>query len=222
MNPTLVKTIFRPFVKPAVYAGLIGRNRDRHKPEMGRFTRLDADNFLRMGWETFDQLAPSVPQEPKIGNRMNMLLACMTLAFFRIFMMGEIEREYAIEIFGDVTWNVYEKMGRFPHLIARLFISDPVERLQGSVNMFLRFPFTPPGYVFERQPRSDGISVDILRCPVAEYFHDQDAPDLCIGTWCNLDFALAEMWGGWLERTETLAAGSASCNFRFRTYSGAL
>ena len=88
--------------------------------------------------------------------------------------------------------------------------------MQISVNSFLRFPFTPPGYVFERLSSSDGISLDMLRCPVAEYFQKQNTSDLCIGTWCNLDFALAEMWGGWLERTETLAAGCERCNFRFK------
>jgi len=85
-----------------------------------------------------------------------------------------------------------------------------------SVNMFLRFPFTPPGYVYERLPSCDGISVDILRCPVAAFFLNQNASDLCTGTWCNLDFALAKMWGGWLERTETLAAGCRRCDFRFK------
>jgi hypothetical protein len=42
-----------------------------------------------------------------------------------------------------------------------------------------------------------------------------DAADLCIGTWCNLDFPLAEMWGGRLERRGTLAAGAPVCDFRF-------
>jgi ubiquinone biosynthesis protein len=147
---------------------------------------------------------------------MNMLLSCVTLACFRVFMATGIEREYAIELIGDMAWIIYEKWGRFPILIARLLTRDPREQLRMSVNMFLRFPFTPPGYVFERLPSSDGISLDMLRCPVAEYFHKQDASDLCVGTWCNLDFALAEMWGGWLERTETLAVGCARCDFRFR------
>jgi hypothetical protein len=46
--------------------------------------------------------------------------------------------------------------------------------------------------------------------------YDQLASDLCIETWCNLDFPLAEMWGGRLERTQTLAAGCEHCDFRFK------
>ncbi|MBL6748913.1 MAG: L-2-amino-thiazoline-4-carboxylic acid hydrolase [Nevskia sp.] len=56
----------------------------------------------------------------------------------------------------------------------------------------------------------------MLHCPIADYFESQGASDLCVGTWCNLDFALAEMWGGRLERHETLSAGCARCDFRFK------
>jgi len=216
MNTTLLKLIYRPVTRQAAHASLVGRSRDRHSPDKGRFTRAEVDNILKQVWQTYDQLAPFVPQEPKLGNQMNMLLSCVTLACFRVFMATGTEREYAIELIGDMAWKVYEKWGRFPILIARLLTRDPRKQLRMSVNMFLRFPFTPPGYVFERLPSSDGISLDMLRCPVAEYFHKQDASDLCVGTWCNLDFALAEMWGGWLERTETLAAGSTRCDFCFK------
>lgn len=216
MNTTLLKLIYRPVTRQAARAGLLGRSRDRHNPDKGRFAPAEVDNILKKVWQTYDQLAPFVPQEPKLGNRMNMLLSCVTLACFRVLLATGTVREYAIELIGDTAWKVYEKWGRLPILIARLSTRDPREQLRMSVNMFLRFPFTPPGYVFERLPSSDGISLDMLRCPVAEYFHKQDASDLCIGTWCNLDFALAEMWGGWLERAETLAAGCARCDFRFK------
>jgi len=220
MNPTLIKTIFRPTIKRAARAGLVGRKRDRNSPEKGRFTRAEVDNILKQVWQSYDQLAPLVPQEPKLGNRMNMLLACMSLAFFRVLMATGVEREYAIDLFGDAAWKVYTTWGRLPIFVARLLTRDPRKRIQISVNMFLRFPFTPPGYIFERLPSSEGISFDMQRCPVAEYFQKQEASDLCVGTWCNLDFALAEMWGGRLERTETLAAGHARCDFRFKADAG--
>ncbi len=216
MNPKLVKMVYRPVTRRAARAALVGRSRSRHRPEMGRFTRAEVDKILEQVWQTYDQLAPQVPREPKLGNRMIMLLSCVTLACFRVLMATGIKREYAIELIGDVAWKVYEQWGRLPIFIARLFARDPRERMRMSVNMFLRFPFTPPGYRFARLPSSDGIALDMLRCPVAEYLHTQEASDLCIGTWCDLDFALAEMWGGWLERTETLSAGCARCDFRFK------
>ena len=56
----------------------------------------------------------------------------------------------------------------------------------------------------------------MLRCPVADYLTSNGAGDLCVGTWCNLDYPLARMWGGELERHGTLAGGAKRCDFRFR------
>ena len=61
---------------------------------------------------------------------------------------------------------------------------------------------------------------DMVRCPVAEYFRSHDLADLCVQTWCNLDFPLATQWGGaTLERTETLAGGGRRCDFRWKSRS---
>ena len=51
---------------------------------------------------------------------------------------------------------------------------------------------------------------------VANYLGSRGAADRCAGSWCNLDYALAEMWGGTLERSGTLVAGASCCDFRFR------
>ena len=56
----------------------------------------------------------------------------------------------------------------------------------------------------------------MLRCPVAEYLAAHDASDRTVATWCNLDFPLARMWGGELERHSTLAGGANRCDLRFR------
>lgn len=60
----------------------------------------------------------------------------------------------------------------------------------------------------------------VRRCPVAEYFGRHGASDVCVGTWCNLDYGLGELWGGRLERDGTLATGAAQCDFRFVLPSG--
>jgi ubiquinone biosynthesis protein len=57
------------------------------------------------------------------------------------------------------------------------------------------------------------------RCPVADFFRSEGAADVCAGTWCTQDFALAELWGGALELTGTLAGGAERCDFRFRSAS---
>jgi ubiquinone biosynthesis protein len=194
----------------------MGRNRDPSIPSKGRFTRTEIDEILTSIWERYDESASNVPWEPKVGNRINILLACLTFACLEIMIQRGVPRQHAIELIGDASWNVYRRWGKILIPFARLYSRDPRKRMRLSVNAFLRFPFTPPGYRFERVPSADGIALNMLRCPVADYLGQQQASDLCVGTWCNLDFALAEMWGGWLERSETLAAGCDHCNFHFK------
>jgi L-2-amino-thiazoline-4-carboxylic acid hydrolase len=216
MNPALLKLVYCHSVGRSARAALIGRSRSRNNSESGRFTTADVSNILDRVWAGYDELAGTVPRAPTVGSRMNLLLACMTYSCFRTLLSMDVERPYAVELIGDIAWNLYEKWGRLPRAIARLWRRDPREQLRLCVNLFLRFPFGPPGYRFNRLPSSQGVSFDITHCPVASYLKKRDAADLCVGTWCNLDFALAEMWGGRLERGETLAAGRARCDFRFK------
>ncbi len=220
MKPTWVKLIYKSVSRRAAYRALAGRNRSREEPDSGRFTPQEVHGLLKQVWLKFDQLAPQIPREPTRGNRMNMMLACMTLAFFQTLQARSVDSAYAIELVGDVAWKVYEKWGVLPRWVARLLTPDPVKRMRMGVNMFLRFPFNAPGYKHTRLPSKDGMSLDMHRCPVAEYFRSNDAADLCVGSWCNLDYALAEMWGGWLERSGTLAGGDDRCRFRFKARFG--
>lgn len=209
------KLFCRPIMKWAGSRSLVGRNRSRKEPDKGRFGHEDVRRLLEQAWRQFDQYAPSLPRERTMGGRMNMTLACVSISFFRSLLAAGTEREYAIELFADLAWKVYEKWGVLPRLLARLVTRDPVKRLRICVNLFLLFPFNAPSYIFDRLPSADRISIDMRRCPVAEYFRRNQAADLCVGSWCNLDYALVEMWGGRLERAWTLAAGDNRCSFRF-------
>lgn len=216
MNLNLLRLIYRHVIRKAALSGLAGRNRDRAQPEKGRFTHADIHNLLAEVWKKFDLLALNVPKQTAFGNQMNLYLSCITLCCFQTFLELGVEYSYAIELTGDVSWKVYEKWGAIPIIFTRFRYQNPRERMRFSVNAFLKFPFGPPGYLLQRLPSDEGISFDIQRCIVAEYFRAQGAAQLCMGTWCDLDFALAEMWGGWLERTETIAGGFSRCDFRFK------
>jgi len=54
-----------------------------------------------------------------------------------------------------------------------------------------------------------------LKCPVAEYFRSHHLSELCVNTWCKLDYPLARQWGAELERTGTIAGGAPVCDFRW-------
>ncbi len=157
-----------------------------------------------------------LPHEPTLGSRQNVTLAALTLSFFEALEEAGIDRAYAIELTGDTCWRFDHQWGQVTRAGARLITRDPLRRLRLGVNAFLTFPFGPPGYRFDDVAQDDGRSLDMRRCPVADYLGSRDAADLCAGSWCNLDYALAEMWGGTLERSETLAAGADRCDFRFQ------
>jgi len=54
----------------------------------------------------------------------------------------------------------------------------------------------------------------LRRSNLPAFFKDQDAADLCVQTWCALDYPLAQKWGGHLERSGTIAMGKDHCDFR--------
>jgi hypothetical protein len=85
---------------------------------------------------------------------------------------------------------------------------------RGAKSITLRFPFNAPGYLIKRAAGDRGLVFDVVRCPVASYFRKRDAADLCVASWCNLDYALAELTNETLVRTKTLAGGDDRCDFR--------
>lgn len=212
----LLKPLLKPWVRWAARSALTGRNRSRSDPAAGRLTRADVDRMLARAWSDWERLAPQLPHEPTLGSRQNVLLACLTLSMLNALLAEGIEREYAIELVGDTCWKVYAQWGQIPRMLSRLRTRDPAERMRASVDMFLRYPFNRPGYRYEDVPEPMGRGLDMLRCPVAEYLAAQGASDLTAATWCNLDYQLARMWGGELERSGTLAGGAGRCDFRFR------
>ncbi len=208
--------LLRPWFRWAIRSAIVGRNRSRTDPGAGRFTRGETDRLVEAAWANFDRHAPGLPSEPTLGSRQNVVLACLTLSMLEALTTDGVEREYAIELIGDACWKVYAQWGQVPRVVTRLLTRDPTKRMRMRVDMFLRYPFNRPGYRYADVPEPRGRGLDMLRCPVAEYLAANNASDLTVGTWCNLDFPLARMWGGALERHGTLAGGAARCDFRFR------
>jgi hypothetical protein len=127
------------------------------------------------------------------------MLAALTLCLLEALEQAGIERGYAIELTGDTCWRFYRHWGRITKTVTSLISRDPTRRVRLSVNAFLTYPFGRPGYRFDAVPEEDGRSLNMVRCPVADYLGQREAADLCAGSWCNLDYALAEMWGASLH-----------------------
>lgn len=218
-NLLLFKLSFRPVIGWAAHQALAGRNRAPYHPEKGRFTKTDVDRLLDQSWANFGELAPDVSREPTFGSRMNMRLAALTLVMLRSLTNDGIERKYAIELIGDTCWKVYQYWGRVGRFMGRLSRRDPIKdharRIGRDGSWPMSFPFNPPGYRARYVATQGGLGFNVIRCPVAEYFHTHSSEDLAVGTWCMLDHPLAEMIGMKLVRTQTLAASDQQCDFRW-------
>jgi ubiquinone biosynthesis protein len=212
--PTIM-IVIRPILRRSLRHTLVGRARRTAQPDAGRFARADADRLLDDTWDRFSEFARHRPREPTLGARQNVLLAALTLAAYDALLDAGVERAYAIGLIGDAAWRIYAWWGRLARLATAPLGGDPPKRMRRRVNLFLRAPFGRPSYVYEDRPELRGRALDMLRCPIADYLQENEAGDLCVGTWCNLDFALAEMWGGRLQRHGTLAGGAPKCDFRF-------
>lgn len=214
--------LVRPVVAYAARRALVGRPRRRGHLDQGRFTRDDVARVLDAAWSEFHEVAGTLPDQPTIGARMNVRLAALTVAAYKALRAEHVARDDAVELVGDITWQVYGPANRLIGFGTAAIGRDPDARMRRRVRLLMEhFPFNPPGYEVEWGSHPHGQTFDVLRCPVAETFHqllDRDeAVELCEGTWCNQDWAQAELWGGHLERTTTLVAGADRCNFRFLT-----
>jgi len=213
---TLFKLAMNPVFKLAARRVITGRNRSYADSTKGRFTRADANLLLKNLWKNFDELAQDLPEQPTFGARMNIKLACVTLSFYRSLRSMGIDSETSIGLISDCAWVIYRKWGMPPRTLSRLLSSDPLKRLRICATLFLKFPFNPPGYGVELLPDKNQVAFNITHCPVAEYFRSHDLPELCLEAWCNMDYPLAEMWGGVLERSGTLAMGNSYCDFSWK------
>jgi hypothetical protein len=216
-QPMLLALVRRaePLARIAAIRAIVGRNRSLTDPTKGRFTRPEVTGFVNDAFVQFERLVPDIPSEPTVGSRQNVMLAALTLSLMEVLVLAGVERSYAIELTGDTCWRFYRQWGRATKVVTSIISGNPTRLLLLSVNAFLTYPFGRPGYRFDDVPETDGRSLNMRRCPVADYLGQRGAADLCAGSWCNLDYALAEMWGATLERSRTLVSGADCCDCRF-------
>ncbi|MBN1402467.1 MAG: L-2-amino-thiazoline-4-carboxylic acid hydrolase [Anaerolineae bacterium] len=177
--------------------------------------RRAVDDILAHAWRLDARLAPRLPTAASLGNRHILRLAAMSLAFLQALLGRGVERSAAIALVSQAVWAVFRPLTDLAWLGARLRTRELLEQVRIMMHLSLRYPFCPPGFVFEVTPDPEAVIVDFFRCPVAEYLGAHQAADLCVGAWCQQDFRLAAHWGVALERVGTRATGAERCDFRF-------
>ena len=184
----------------------------------GTLSSRRVDRAMRATWHSYDQLVRSIPPESTWGGRLMVQLAACAIGLYRALLQMNVPHEDAVRLVSRAAWLVYEKMAVMPRVLAALVAHDPLQQLKVATDLFRWFPFGPPSYRMENVTGDPGVvAFDVLRCPVAEFFRREGHAELCVQTFCNLDFPLAQAWGGTLARTSTLVGGAPRCDFRWRS-----
>ncbi len=174
------------------------------------------DDILASTWARYADLAPTVPSQKTIGARFMVQLSALTMALYGALLSAGQSAEGATKLIYDVAWLVYTQMGEVPWAIAGAFSYNGYEKLRFATTAFRQFPFDSPSYLWKDVAAAPGVvAFHCLKCPVAEYFHSHNASELCVNTWCKLDYPLARQWGSELKRTGTIASGAAVCDFQW-------
>lgn len=230
----LLRVLARRMVRRAAHEIMTGRPVERGRPERGRFLRRDVEALLDAAWRNLDEMLPEAGLErlPSRGNRQNVFLAVLTLAAYRAFLDAGIERDYAMELFADVGWKVYERFIVLPRWIARIVTRDPQRRMEFILRAMLVYPFNHPGrpgYEVEVRSEPGVLCTTWTHCPPlafarrwVEAHGDRGELEAFRRSWCTYDWALtyamvdgAAGQRGHYERPHTLSAGDAMCDMRW-------
>lgn len=136
-------------------------------------------------------------------------------ALYRAMLEHGLSPEQAQQLIEEINWEVFGSGIGASFTLSRLRSSPLQTRVQWILDVMFLTLFTKP-FRKETVPSNNGIAFDVVRCPVAEYFQQQGIPELTRSAACNLDHRMAKIWGVKLERSQTIAAGDARCDFRFK------
>ncbi len=182
------------------------------------YSDLEVDDILASTWARYADLAPSVPSQETIGARFMVHLSALTIAMYEALLAAGQSATGATTLIYDMGWLVYTKMAEVPWAAAGAFSHDGYEKLRFATTAFRTFPFDSPSYKWKDiDAGPEAVAFHCLKCPAAEYFRSQNKSELCVNTWCKLDYPLARQWGSELKRTGTIASGATVCDFRWQT-----
>jgi ubiquinone biosynthesis protein len=191
---------------------------ERHAQKVLKATPLavPVGELMKQIWDRYYELEPTVAVQPTLGAVFTTHAAALMLAMHHTLLRHGIAAAESHRLIHDIGWSVYQQMAEPPLLIASAFTRDPRKRLKLATDVFRSFPFGSPSYEWRDVASADGaVAFDCMKCPVAAFFASHDASELCVQTFCRLDFPLAQTWGGRLERNGTIASGAQRCDFRW-------
>lgn len=195
--------------KPWINRTIRKRLSERHSSEF-------IEELIWNSWWSYDRLRTSIDRETTLGGRIMVELAVLSEAFYTELLRRVRSKNEAIELFNSIAWGVYEMMGRLTWAFTGVGAKGNHDRLRKAIMAFRKFPFSSPSYRWRDIPAKENeVRFNCERCPVAEYFKGRGLADVGYRTWCQYDYRMAELWGGRLELTNTIAGGGDVCDFKW-------
>ena len=124
------------------------------------------------------------------------------------FLIGEIIEKINWAIFGPAI----KAVSSLSHFRSKRLLT----RIEWIVDLMFQFMFTAP-FQRHKHSRPNKVAFDVLVCPLAKYFNEQNIPALTSSAACSLDYHMADLWGVTLSRSQTIAQGYPHCDFCFHT-----
>ncbi|MBE0611124.1 MAG: hypothetical protein IH609_17205 [Dehalococcoidia bacterium] len=227
----LMVVLYRPFVRRAARQALQGRRIDPSRPEAGRFLRADVTAFVDDVWRRIPAImaGEDFAAIPTTGNKNNVFLAGVTIAAYQALLDRGIERKYAMELFGDMGWKLYESMVKVPLLFASATTFDSQQRMDRVLRWLMRFPFsTPgrPGYEVRAWATPGRFNTHWAYCAPLGFTQryvqahgDRGEVEAFYRSWCLYDWPVADLLAGGkagdrdhYERPHTLSLGDSVCD----------
>ena len=179
---------------------------------------LDSKNIhiiLESTWSIYHSQARQMPKQANLGNWLVMQFAFVTLSAYQAMRDFGLSEETAIGLIQDLTWQITSTWTRRAKRVSTPLFRSQQRQLKFFVERIMKTLFSAPAYQFKMGELENGFYLDVLQCPVAELMKSKGVPDLCIKSWCGVDFGLVDILGGELVRTGTIAMGKGKCDFRF-------
>jgi len=181
---------------------------------VNHYNKKEIQEIFDCYWEKYLQLKIEIAPQPTLGGTLMVHLAAMSTAFYQELTLRGQTEETATQMFHDIAWKVYVKMGKLSWWLAGR--GNRYQHLLKATKLFRKFPFNNPSYVWQDVKTTNNVvRFNCLKCPVAEYFKSKGLSEFCVATWCALDYPLAKMWDAKLERTGSIAGGAAKCDFQW-------
>jgi hypothetical protein len=186
-----------------------------------RYGEAFADTLVRESLAEFEAL---IPELPYIGGKRNPLTGNLVSSAGALAVYRVMQRHgKPIEETGELLYRLMETwIRRYPQFVRRLMgryylsrLSQRQSRKRSALSQQRRYPADWVRIHVDGDGQTFEWGVDYLECGIVKFLRSEGADELAPYL-CLLDYALFGALGIGLTRTQTLANGDGTCDFRFK------